>query len=184
MAHKTSSTPLDSNKLEKQVAFLRAHPDYVACGSGFVTMDENGKETGKIKKPEQDDAIRAIALSANPVANSTAMFRRSAGVFYDESMLQFADWDFWLTIGEKGKLYNFPEYFLAYRMWEKSASFMYQKMNADAALRIVNKHKNDYPGFMKALFLACLYWCYSRLPLFIRQTFNAVLSRLKKRIFS
>ncbi len=175
---------IDSEKLKKQIAFLRAHPEYVACGGGFVVVDEAGKETGRIKKPEKDDAIRATALSANPIANSTAMFRRSAGVFYDESLPQFADWDFWLTIGTKGKLYNFPEYFLAYRMWEKSASFMYQKTNANAALRIINKHKDKYPGFIKAIFLARLYWCYSKLPPFIRRNFNAALSRLKKRIFS
>lgn len=175
---------IDPKKLEKQVAFLRAHPDYAACGSGFVMVDEAGKETGRVRKPEKDDAIRATALSANPVANSTAMFRRSLGVFYDESMRQFADWDFWLTVGKKGKLYNFPEYFLAYRMWEKSASFMYQKINVNAAFRIIKKHKGEYPGFTKAFFLTSLYWCYARLPLFIRRNLNAALSRIKKRIFS
>ncbi len=175
---------IDSEKLGKQAAFLRAHPDYAGCGGGFVVVNEKGKETERILKPENDDAIRAMALSSNPIANSAAMFRRSAGVFYDESLPQFADWDFWLKIGTKGKLYNFPEYFLAYRMWGKSASFMHQKANANVALQIVNRHKNEYPGFIKAIFLARLYWLYSKLPFFIRRNLNAILSRFKKRIFS
>lgn len=174
---------IDSKKLEKQIAFLRDHPDCVVCGSGFVVVDAKGKELERVLKPETDSAIRGVALFANPIANPSSMFRRLIGGYYDES-LQLADWDFWLALGTKGKCYNFPQYFLAYRMWDQGISFKEQPILARAAIRIVCKHKGQYPGFFKAFFLACLYWCYTRLPFSFRKRMNVSLSRTKKRTFS
>ena len=112
---------IDNRKLEKQVAFLRSHSDYIACGGWFITVDANGNETGRIRKPETDAAIRRVMLAANGIANSTSMFRRKEAGLYDETLAQFADWDFYLRLGTRGKLYNFPEYFLAYRMWHQGS---------------------------------------------------------------
>ena len=66
---------LDEKKLEKQIAFLDTHPDYAACGGGIVTVDPEGKETGRVLKPETDESIRRRLLYANPMANLTTMFR-------------------------------------------------------------------------------------------------------------
>lgn len=175
---------IDKRKLEKQVAFMRSHPDYIACGGWFTTVDAEGKEIARLKKPESDEAIRSVMLLANGIANSTSFFRRKEAGLYDETMPQFADWDFFLRLGKSGKLYNFPEYFLAYRMWRKGSSFANQRANARAAVRIVKRYRNDYPGYGKAIFLARLYLAYSYLPMFVRQFLNSFLSRLKKAIFS
>ncbi|MDO8537018.1 MAG: glycosyltransferase, partial [bacterium] len=116
---------LDPKKLEKQVEFLDKNPDYVGCGGGFIVVDGDGDKKAKILKPQRDESIRKVALFANPIANSSTLFRRSAVEKlgpYDESMLQFADWDFWLKMGTYGKLYNLTEYFFAYRMWEGGMS--------------------------------------------------------------
>jgi hypothetical protein len=121
------------------------------------------------------------------MANATTMFRRTAAESiggYDESFTQFADLDFWLSMGTQGKLYNFPDMFLAYRMWESGSSFKYQRENADAGWRIVFKHRNEYPGFARAMILTGLYRIYARFPARMRKTMNASLSRLKKSLFS
>lgn len=174
----------DPRKLEKQVTFLDEHPDYRGCGGGIIMVDERGAETGRLFKPETDEAIRRVALYANPIANSTGMFRRAAGERYDEAIPQFADWEFWLRLGTKGKLYNFPEYFLNYRMWHNASSFINQRENAQSALIIVNRYRHDYPGYAKAIVFTGLYWCYAHLPLFIRRALNSFLSKTKKRLFS
>jgi len=174
----------DPDKLGKQSKFLDDHPDCGGCGGGIITMDERGVETGRILKPVTDHVIRQVALFANPVANSTGMFRRALGGLYDESLPQFADWDFWLRLGTKSKLYNFPEYFLNYRMWGGTASFANQRQNVDLAFVIVRRYRRDYPGFTKAMLLTSLYWCYARFPLFVRRTLNTSLSRAKKYLFS
>lgn len=175
---------IDDRKLEKQVKFLREHPDYIACGGWFMAVDEYGKEKRRLKKPETDEAIRRVMLAANGIANSTSMFRRVEAGFYDETIAQFADWDFFLRLGHIGKLYNFPEYFLAYRMWREGSSFVNQRKNAQAAIVIVDRYRNDYPGYAKAMFLARTYLAYSYLPVWVRGGLNAFLSRMKKMLFS
>jgi len=174
----------DDRKLEKQVAFLDSHPDHVGCGGGFIIVNEQGKKTGEIMKPKTDHAIRSLALYANPMANSTTMFRRAANITYDESLPQFADWEFWLHIGMQGKLYNFPEYFLAYRMWDQGTSFSHQTQMANSGFRFVVRYRKHYPGFAGAIILMGIFRVYACFPAAIRKAMNAFLSRLKKTLFS
>ncbi len=66
----------DDHKLEKQVAFLDAHPDVAVTGGGTIVIDENDHERFRYRKAETDAAIRGKALFANPFTHSTVMFRR------------------------------------------------------------------------------------------------------------
>jgi glycosyltransferase involved in cell wall biosynthesis len=177
----------DEEKLAKQVEFLDTHPDYVGCGGGYITVDADGEETGRFLKPERDEDIRRNALAANPMANATTMFRKSAAEAvgrYDETMKEFADWDFWLKLGLRGKLYNFPEYFLNYRMWPQASSFARQRGAAESALRIVQRYRKSYPRFWMGFASAYAYNAYARMPNFVKRFLNGPMSQLKKYLFS
>ena len=176
-----------TDKLKKQVEFLDKNPEYVGCGGGIIVVNENYQETLRLLKPENDQEIKKRALIANSMINSTTVFRKAAAEkvgHYDASMLQFADWDFWLKMGLIGKLYNFPEYFAYYLMWGKGTSFLKQKENAKSAIRIVRRYKSKYPEFNKAIFLSSLYYLYAYIPTFLKKFLNPFLSRFKKVIFS
>jgi glycosyltransferase involved in cell wall biosynthesis len=175
---------IDPRKLEKQVRYLDQHPECVACAGGYRIVNEKNVNVEDVYKPESHDMICRVALRANPIANSTAMFRRSVGEMYDPNLSQFADWDFWLRMGKHGKLYNFPEIFLAYRVWNRGSSFVNQRPNALSAIKVVRRYRGDYPGYAQAILTARAYLLYTYLPASLRQYFNSHLSRLKKRIFS
>lgn len=177
----------EPEKLARQVRFMEENTDYVGCGGGIIILDKRGKETGRVLKPETHEAIRRRALVANGVANSTALFRLADALdagLYDESMLQFADWDFWLKMGLRGKLYNFQEYFTAYTMWPGGSSFSRQHEAARAAVRIVLRYRKSYPGFWLALPYVTAYFMYTHLPIGLKKYWNPFLSRLKKSLFS
>jgi hypothetical protein len=179
-------TWIQPDKLARQTAFLDEHPDYVGCGGGMIVVDHNGQEAMRYCKPERDGDIKRSALVANPMAHSTCMFRllRQGLSRYDDSLAGFQDWDLWLKLGRYGKLYNFPEMFTCYALWEGGGSFQQQRANAKSAVRIVWRHRKSYPRLPSALALALMHYAYAHLPAFVRKSTFATLSRLKKKIFS
>lgn len=175
------------DKLERQLRFLEENPDYAGCGAGVVCIDEQGRETMRYLKPSSHEEIVSRALLANPIAHSTFVYRRAlAGQVggYDESLAGFQDWDLCLKLARLGKLYNFPEYFLAYQIWEGGGSFAAQRRNTESAVRIVRRHGASYRGYPLALGMALAYYTYARTPLWFRKATFSTLSLLKKSLFA
>lgn len=175
------------DKLSKQIAFLDRDRGHVGCGGGVIVVDPEGREHMRYLKPELDEQIKRRALLANPLAHSSAIYRREAALQvggYDASLAGFQDWDFWLKLGKTGKLYNFLEYLLYYRVWHGSGSFHQPKGNTRSALRITRRYRQDYPGFAGAYTMALMYHAYAHLPVGIRKVSYSFLSRLKKAAFA
>jgi glycosyltransferase involved in cell wall biosynthesis len=172
------------DKLARQLDYLDCNPEFIAVGGGYILVDREGNERGRFRKPETDPEIRARALLANPIGNSTSMFRRllpgGGPALYDTSLRGFADWDFWLAMGREGKLHNIPDYLACYALWEGGGSFEQSRVNTRAALRIVRKHRQAYPRYAAALALAYAQYWYACLPLSIRRISYPALSSLKK----
>jgi len=175
----------DKNKLKKQVEFLDKNKDYVGCGGGVVVVDSSGKELYRYLKPLKDDAIRSRMLFSNPMANSTTLWRRSVGErvgWYDETTRYSGDRDFWLKLGLRGKLCNFPEYFSHYTMGESNTSIAKIRPHLKASLIIMRRYKKDYPNYLPALALNWLQYLYAFLPVFIRKIIHRSLARLKRMV--
>ena len=175
------------DKLSIQTDFLDRRPDYCCCGGGVIVVDTAGLEQMRYLKPEHDEQIKRRALMANPLAHSATLYRCQPALQmggYDQTLDGFQDWDLWLRLGKRGKLYNFPDYFLYYRVWRGSGSFQQSKRNTESALRITRRHRRDYAGFPAAFTLALLYHGYAHLPVGVQQVSYSFLSRLKKIIFS
>ena len=175
------------DKLARQADFLDGHREYVCCGSGAIVVDGDDREQMRYLKPEQHDAIQRRALLANPMIHSTTMYRRETALQvggYDETLAGFQDWDLWLKLGKRGKLFNFPEYLVCYRVWHGSGSFHQVRGNTASALRITRRHGTDYPGFAAAYTLTLAYHGYAHLPVRLQRVSYAFLSRLKKMVFA
>ncbi len=176
-----------ADKLAVQVEFMDRHTDHAGCGGGAITVDGDGREQSRYLKPEHDADIKRTALQANPMIHSTGLYRRAlieqCGR-YDVSLAGFQDWDVWLKLGRLGKLYNFPRHFLNYTMWDGGGSFTHHRRNTESGLRIVWRHRRNYPGFVLAWLMMFAYYLYSYLPIGFRKLTFGALSRLKKAVFA
>lgn len=176
---------IDDAKLEKQTAFLDAHPNCMVVGGGVIIVDAEGRELSRYFKQESDEDIRKNALFSSPFSHTTVMFRKdvaqSVGGYGYAKYAE--DWDLWLKLGTKGTLYNFPEYFAAYTMSGENKSFLHLRPQTQAIFGFLFKHRKEYPGFLGALTLNTLQWCYSLIPASIRRAVHPTLAALKRRSF-
>lgn len=175
----------DPGKLQKQVDFLDKNPEHVGCGGGVIVVGSDGKELYRYLKPETDEEIKNRMLFSNPMANSTTMFRRSAGEkvgWYDETTRYSGDRDFWLKMGLVGKLYNFPEYFSYYTVTGDNTSIAKLRPHLKASLAIMKRYKGKYPHYLSALAVNELQYSYSFLPEALRKKIHFSLAKLKRKV--
>ncbi|MDN5850982.1 MAG: glycosyltransferase [Nitrococcus sp.] len=104
-------------RLERQVAYLRAHSDYAAVSSWIEWMSEGGKPLGRIKrKAVAAEQIAAERLFRSCLENSAAMARTAILRRYRhrEHIKLGSDYDLWARIAADHKLAALPQV-LTYR---------------------------------------------------------------------
>ena len=114
------------DRLGRQVAFLRRHPQVVCVGTGQRWIDEEGLTLLECV-PAQDNATLQAQLLAGhtEICHPTAMIRRQAVKVvggYDPQFNCTQDLDLWLRLGEVGELANLPDLLLDYRVHADSVS--------------------------------------------------------------
>ncbi len=93
-------------KLERQIAFLRSHPDAaVACG-GVDTEDERGERRRLLPAVNgyfgwRELLVENVVFSPTPLARREALL--AAGGF-DETRRLAEDWDLWLRMAERFRM--------------------------------------------------------------------------------
>ncbi len=108
-------------RLEKQVAFLDANPDYGLVGTWAEIWEENRRTDRGLRHPTENEALRFNLLFDSYFVNSSAMFRRevfsSIGCYSIEPSRGWEDFELWSRIMRDGryKLANIPEVLLVYR---------------------------------------------------------------------
>jgi hypothetical protein len=130
-------------RLQKQVAYLDAHPACVAIGAWIEVVDEAGRHIGlKTFVTTHDEISAALLRCVSPMAHPTVVARRDvlrgAGG-YDARRYPSEDLDLWFRLAESGELANIGEALLQHRR-HKGAIGVYarEKMKA-MALTICNE---------------------------------------------
>jgi len=175
----------DTFKLDKQVGFLEQNKEYVIVGGGAIMVDQNRKEIFRFLKKENDNEIRNNALYANPFWHNTVMFvKQKALELGGYNDLRFVeDWDLWLRLGLKGKLYNLQEHLSLYMNAGQNLSVSNQKLAAKTILKLIKRFQNQYPNGMRAKILNSLQLFYAYTPSFFRRKTQNFLFYLKRNYF-
>lgn len=110
------STP---DRLARQVAFMREHPEVAVLGSAYQVIDANGSPQKTIKFQVTDTAVRRALLWGNPLCHPSVMFRRQVVLNVGGYLggLHAEDYDLWLRLAADSsiKFANLEAVCLGYR---------------------------------------------------------------------
>lgn len=117
-------------RLEKQVAWLDAHPRVAALGVQAVPVDVRGRRIRRVpwfhahwRRPAGGLPMEWYRAFDNPFVHSGVMFRREVVARlggYDERRALDQDAELWRRIGEEWELANLDEELVAYRQDPRS----------------------------------------------------------------
>ena len=106
-------------RLERQRAFLLAHPEVGLLGTAARVVDESGRDVEIIRPPEDDRDIRRVLIRRNPFVHSSVMVRRSllaSAGGYDASFPVAQDYDLWLRLSALTRMANLAEPLIVRRL--------------------------------------------------------------------
>lgn len=159
------------DKLERQVVYMRRHPETGICGTQNLVISESGQKLYRLKYPVTDARIRREMLSRNQFPHSSVLIRKTAldqvGV-YDEKYRLAQDYELWLRLGLKWQLANLSDVYIKQRINIRGVTAKKNMKQFQAFLKIAWKYKDRYPGF------------WSNIPVYSREF---ALNILPKQIF-
>jgi len=130
-------------RLERQVAFLDAHPECVALGSDALLVDPECRPIRRLGVRLRHEEIEAELLGGrgDALLHPASMFRRADALAVGSYRTRFRVsqcLDLFLRLGERGRLANLPEPLLRYRQHPDKVSGARkgeQRRSQDAILR-------------------------------------------------
>ncbi len=95
----------DIRKLQAQVDFMEAHPDYIICGTQTYNVDESGGLLGISSFAENDFAIRKNFFLERGIYSHPTILFRSKKIYYRNAFYYSQDLDLYMRLSFFGKLY-------------------------------------------------------------------------------
>ena len=136
-------------RLQKQVEFMRHHPEIDVLGTGAELIGQDGDVQNRIFLPEKNDQIQSGMFNVTPFFHPSVMMRRRflEGVNgYDESLRRGQDFELWA----KGKKYGYTYHNL------QEILIRYRTKNYKKTI------KNIWFGFLTDIIVAIRYKYYAR----------------------
>ncbi len=118
------------DRLEKEVAFLEAHPNVAVVGGAIQMINDSGVTLETITLPQGDQEIKDLLLRENAMAHVAAVFRRdvlNAVGGYRGAFAQAEDYDLWLRVADCHELANLPDVVMHCRTRPDSVSVRFRR---------------------------------------------------------
>ena len=137
-------------RLERQLAFLMAHPEVGLLGTAAREVDASGGEVAIVRPPTDDAAIRRALIRRNPFVHSSVMMRRvvleEAGG-YDDAFPVAQDYDLWMRMSRVTRMANLAEPLVVRRLLagRVSSARDTERLRAEARVRWRAVRAGTYP---------------------------------------
>lgn len=120
-------------RFEKQVEFLEANPDVVACGTNYQILGTNQI----VMKPQFHEEIKIALLTESCIGHPTVMLRNSTiqkhEISYQKELEPAEDYALWVRMLDYGKLHNLQEVLFLYRNHEGQVSVTKKEIQRNSA---------------------------------------------------
>ena len=113
-------------RLEKQVAYLRTHPEILAVGTWCDQIAPDGALIEVLRPPAEAAELRQSLAWQNPLVHSSIMYRRQVALEvggYPLANPLCHDFALWLALAGRGELANLPERLTSWRLHPSNATF-------------------------------------------------------------
>jgi glycosyltransferase involved in cell wall biosynthesis len=139
------------SRLAEQLEFMENNPDFGMVGSWVELMDRNDDLTGEVWNEEEPyQKIPCRLLFHNYFAHSAVLLRRSAidaveinGEVYRKDYPNAQDYDLWVRISKKFKVWNIPKVLIKYRVHSNCISLKAADLVEKLVCQIVTYQIND-----------------------------------------
>lgn len=136
------------NRFEKQIAVLENNTDIVVCGTIFKIL---GTDT-IIQAPENHKEIKQELLKNSCIGHPTAMIRKATldayNISYNTEYEPAEDYDLWVRLSKRGKLYNLQEVLFLYRVHKNQVSITQREKQRYSASKsrfnMISRLRFDY----------------------------------------
>jgi GT2 family glycosyltransferase len=151
------------DKLERQLAALKAHPEAAVAYSWTQTIDERGHWLHRYHSVFVEGDVYTEILVNNFVSNgSNVLVRREAILSvggFDSTLKLCEDWDFYIRLAAKYHFVVVPDWQILYRQSSTSLSSKVEAMET-AALAVISKAYKSAPAEYQHLKSRSLAWIY------------------------
>lgn len=115
------------DRLQTQVRFLLANPEYAVVGSDVSYIDKDGVFVARQAAPDghSDEEIKRNRFYKCPFLHPSVLFRKDAIIAagrYPKGALQFEDWLLWIRVMEAHKVCNLAEVLVQMRINPESVT--------------------------------------------------------------
>ncbi|MGC6408473.1 glycosyltransferase family 2 protein [Bisgaard Taxon 45] len=143
--------------IEKILGYMLSHPQIIAMGSYLTILSEDGNGSNlanyyehgeQWKNPLTHKEIVEAMLFRNPIHNNSMIVKsnvfREHGLRFDPAYQHTEDYQFWLEVSRLGKLANYPESLVYYRLHNTQTSSLHNKYQNLMAKKIRKRAINYY----------------------------------------
>ncbi len=129
-------------KIEKEVAFLEANSDHGFVFAGFIYFSDDDPDKGRRVLNQYETTTYKCLYGQNMIYSTSIVTLRKSCLdrvgFFDEDLIQSADYDLWLRLAKKFKFGFIDERLSKYRVHAKNMSKNLER-RIQSYKQIVNK---------------------------------------------
>jgi glycosyltransferase involved in cell wall biosynthesis len=115
----------EPQRLERQLAFLKNHPDVVLTSTDTYSHAADGTPLWRLRLPHASAELKCALWEGNPFVHGSTMYRRQRALEiggYREQLVGSEDYDFFWRLTETGDSVNLDEVLYHYRFTGGSIS--------------------------------------------------------------